>query len=707
MNINKQIQSIVACFLLAGFGLWLTNNSEMLRYFFFLRVPILVCLLLVFFPLISVYLFPSLLKNLFVLRSNGQLILVIIGATLAGISTVLVYNIILTNAYLRFALNPGKPIPESMQDIIAILLAYPIVITSIYLSRKEIRSQKTPIWKGIISGVGLAMILIVILDFVKYILKNNDFLKQIILNCLSLLPKELQKGYILRSGELAPGIIEAIAFLLVLLVLYFYGYVKLQPQAKCNRFEAPALVYVTLILSIMVLLLGGMSFFLDYPRVPVLLLFIVISAAGYLIFQVDHFYNLKDSPVSKPQPDDWKQAINKRLEYQGNNKILVVICASGGGIQAAGWTTAVLTGLQELIGISFTQAIGWVSSVSGGSVGAMYYLDRFGDNGYPEQEELQNIFDSATKDSLDAIGWGLAYPDLLRFIGFPFLVPKMEDRGTAIEIDWRGELKHPKTPPSLTYWREKVEAGIIPIPIFNATLVEDGRRFLISPMTFYNPVNDQDNVRYQDFEYKYIDFNTLYPKYDIDITTAARLSATFPYLSPVSRPNKDTGSNFHVADGGYFDNFGVATSVQLLDKLLGSSQQHQIKKVLFLQINAFADSPINNQNQGKPGWQMEVFGSIEALLKVRSSTQTAGNLLNVKFLREKWKKQNVEIADFTITFPRKINTQPLSWQLTQEQKEAIKKGWKELKDYQDDELVIQQIEQKWQQWHRQSPPNLE
>ncbi len=399
----------------------------------------------------------------------------------------------------------------------------------------------------------------------------------------------------------------------------------------------------------MVVWIGGISFFNDVSRIPTLLLFIAISSASYTIFKVDHFYKIySKNNWLKPTEEKWINVICQRLKnQQSEEKTLVVVCASGGGIQASGWTTKVLTGLQEEIGSKFTKAIGWISAVSGGSVGAMFYLDRFGEQGYPEEGELKKIFKSATEDSLDATGWGLAYPDLLRFIGLPwglaypdllrfiglpFVVPKEQDhdvateqdRGTAIEIDWKGEMKHPHA--SLSSWSEQIDQGIIPIPIFNATLVEDGRRFLVSPMTFS-----------KHYDCKSIDFNTLYPEYDIDVTTAARLSATFPYVSPVCRPSQETRWNYHIGDGGYFDNFGIGTSVELLDNLLESKQCNQIKKVIFIQINAFPDDENLQEEKGAPGWQMEVIGSLLALLNVRSSTQNEGNALNIKLLTDKYK----------------------------------------------------------------------
>ncbi|MBD2450013.1 patatin-like phospholipase family protein [Nostoc sp. FACHB-152] len=718
LNIDRRTKGIVLSLLFTVLGLLLTNFYDKWQYIFFLRMPIIVGLILVFFPLIAVKLLPSTLKNLFVLRTNvkgqliGQLILVIVGSTLAGMATILVYNVILTNAYLRFEVQQKQALPEWLLYINGIILSLPISITSIILTKKEnqhpnsIKNHHVPILIGTFLGVSIAALLLTISNFVQYILESHPLPKQILLNLIYLLPEPVRNGYIDHSNNLAPGQIAVTAFLLVMLGVYIACYFILKPQADSNRFEAPALFYVTLILTVLVLLLSGMSFFLDYSRIPVLLLFLIISISGYLFLGVDHYYVLNDEPSDAIKQEDWKDIVCNRIKtYQADNEIktLVVVCASGGGIQAAGWISRVLAGLQEQskLGINFTQAIGWISAVSGGSIGTMYYLDRFGEHGYPEEKDLSSIFDSAVKDSLDAVGWGLTYPDLLRFIGLPFLVPKMEDRGTAIEEDWRGELKHKKA--SLASWRIKVQQGKLPIPIFNATLVEDGRRFLISPITLEedNPANSISPITLQDnIQSKSISFKKLYPDFDINIATSARLSATFPYVSPVCRPdNPKTQQNFHVADGGYFDNFGVCTNVQLLDEFL-TAKSCEINKVIFLRVNAFPEPVASDQVPSAPGWIMEVIGSLQALLNVRSSTQTDNNTVSVKLLQEKW-RDKVDIADFAITFPIDIDkkyTAPLSWKLTITQKEEIKRAWKRLSQYIDKEQVIKKIEEKWDEW---------
>jgi hypothetical protein len=374
-----------------------------------------------------------------------------------------------------------------------------------------------------------------------------------------------------------------------------------------------------------------------------------------------------------------------------------------------------LTGLQELLGTSFTRAIGLISAVSGGSVGIMYYLDRFGSHGYPENEELKNTFISATQDSLDATGWGLAYPDLWRVIAlplFPSIFTKhISDRGIALETDWQGEMKgwekdikQSKLKKSLATWREQIFKGEIPIPIFNATLVETGCRFLITPMTF----------GWSD-EQKFYDFNSLYSDYDINVVTAARLSATFPYVSPIcrgrnSRVVKPDYPSYHVADGGYFDNSGFVTALEWLNEWLAPERELNIKRVLLLQIDPFPlNTPANSTStkqikEENRGWLMATLGPLLTIFKVRDPILNARNLTEVEIFTQKIRQEvQIDIQYYQISFPSLEDAPefysqegeyrpPLSWKLTQKEKDAIKRGWNEIASK---GKQIQQLKKLW------------
>ncbi|NES18111.1 MAG: patatin-like phospholipase family protein [Symploca sp. SIO3E6] len=744
------------------------------QYIYYLRVPILGILFLVFLPLISR---SSMLRNLFIFDNKWQLFFVIAAVPIAGLAIANTLEAILAEAPTRFSFNPPwgwewirsilsyeitlshfnqlqldvKPVKE----IFALLLASLTCITAINRSRKDselskyVNSDNQPInnkpgawlFPGVLIGILLALLFSILVNIATtlvtdYVVQYEPNGGQQLVNIIKILPQEGEQSYLINNSDYNSGLkgyhLSNLGFFLVVLffyiVNYFWGlYLIRRPQPingkTKEKFYIPALFYLMLITTGLILLFGSLTFLLDYYLVPVLLTFLIFSALMYRLFDVDHYYRLKPNPSNKPilidekqAIADFKQALQQRLQYQGEeNRTLVVVCASGGGIQAAGWIVQVLTGLQQALdeikpgfGTKFIKAIGMISSVSGSSVGTMYYLDRFQKDGYPPEAEFKKIFNSTTANSLDATGWGLAYPDFLRFVGFPWIpnILGSGDRGTAIETDWQGNLNNKTL--SLNTWRTQALAGTIPIPVFNATFVDNGYRFLISPMTFIKPSNDQ----------KYWDFNRLYGKdnYDIDVTTAARLSATFPYVTPICRnlyPDnlQEKKHDYHVADGGYFDNFGVFTTVEWLDKVvLNNIDDLKLQKVIILQINAFPPSASTSNNSiTKRGWLMSLAGPLLATVKVRNSTQTDRNDLEIQVLQEKW-EQLVEIEHIKVDPPKIeysdfgnnnksqslkkslknywklfVNSRgqynpPLSWKLSEFEKEMIKLAWEKIKD---------------------------
>ncbi|MEH2299153.1 MAG: patatin-like phospholipase family protein [Nostoc sp.] len=690
----------------------LPSSDAVWKYLFFLRLPILMGLFLLLLPKLAKDWLPAMLKNLFVLRSKWQLAVVIVSAIGAGTSVISVAAIILDNAPARFAVPPTIEISEFWQYGIAIALSLYICIIAFDLSQEKLNNKERR-W-GAFVGAVLGIGLLFVISFIRDWLSSNGFLKKILADIVSFVGKYNTFGYINpQTGELSAGHLTAIAYLLIGVVIYITVGLRFKPKSETNRPEAPALLYVLLIISMVTLFYGGATFYFDYFRIPVLILFIAFSAISYIAFDVNHFFpvnQFKDSEDKKRGDRDstnFQEVLEKRLQHQDGERTLVIICASGGGIQAAGWTVQVLSGLQELLGESFTKAIGLISAVSGGSVGTMYYLDHFNKDGFLEESEHEKSkkttsFYAATRDSLDAVGWGFVYLDLWRFIGFPFLVRPEFDRGTAVEIDWQGEMKDPKKIKTFGTWRKQIFDGEIPIPVFNATLVENGWRFLITPVTFSNAPEKQ-----------YLDFNTLYEAYDMNVVTAARLSATFPYVSPICRGSVNIqNKNYHVADGGYFDNSGFVTAAEWLDEQLNEWSKTEnslnVKRVLILQINPFPKSASTENVQGNGGWFMATIGPLLAMFKVRDSVLASRNAKEADLLAKKWENK-VDIQYFPIFFPSESEIHakflasefykdgryrpPLSWKLTDREKQAIQDGWTVIQTT--GENNIQKIKQLW------------
>jgi hypothetical protein len=523
-----------------------------------------------------------------------------------------------------------------------------------------------------------------------------------------------KSGYFYQQDDqwvLASGHLAGLSFFLIALILFLVVGYCFRPNIKPGsmRIEAPIIIYMMALLAIVVPLLSTMTFALDQSRFPVILTAICFLVVSYELWQVDYLFDLEKSKENFDKNDlrDFETAIANRLQFQsskGEGRTLIVVTASGGGIQAAGWTAQVLVGLQEWLGADFTKSIGLISSVSGGSVGSMFFVDYCDSEGAIRPDNLTAVVQNSVQDSLDTVGWGLVYRDLGNIVGLPWLTKncfKIKDRGEALEYSWQrsGSLK--KT--TLNSLAIKALAGQVPIPVFNTTLVEDGRRMLFSPMTFFQGEDDLT-----------IDSNTLYAGYDIKAVTAGRLSATFPYVSPTSRNDikKEIKHNYHIVDGGYFDNSGIVTAIDWLDDNMEVfSHKVNVKRLVFLEIEAFEQQSFGKKVvEGKGGFAMAFLAPITTLLKVKTASLVVRNLQEVNLLIDKYRSKldppNTNIAKsnvqyLKIEFPTSQYTQPLSWKLTASEKFALEKAWQDIKK---DSTDLKKFKQLWHKvWNFPEP----
>jgi hypothetical protein len=128
--------------------------------------------------------------------------------------------------------------------------------------------------------------------------------------------------------------------------------------------------------------------------------------------------------------------------------------------------------------------------------------------------------------------------------------------------------------------RPEVAKGNKPAVVFNATIVETGERLLLAT-TDSEPFRQPTNKTSPGWR----DFTRLYPETDIPVATAARLSATFPFVTPAPRIRRGDvfADQYHVVDGGYYDNYGVATLIEWLDQAMKDAESKP-SRVLILQI---------------------------------------------------------------------------------------------------------------------------
>lgn len=517
-------------------------------------------------------------------------------------------------------------------------------------------------------------------------------------------------------------LISALFGLLAYVAIFFWGWWRLRHHAGSTAI--PALAYLEALILFSAMGLTAAAFYLDRYRVPVVLTVMVYSFICSQFFDTDHFWLATPPAQTSYQAPDGLDSFlaaqsgkdAKDVLRTGDGKpVLIVVCASGGGIEAAAWTAKVLTGLQAELGPSFTRSIRLISSTSGGSVGSLFFVQSmYQAKDAPENAQLPQILAASEKQSLDAVAWGLAEVDFARLM-LPWvrslglsISPKEAygdearelDRSWALEQAWNSALPEPHhrnriIDSKLSDWSARVKMGLLPGTVFNATLVETGNPLLLSTIKVPEPQPSNVVVFGQSGD----------RGGDLSTVTAARLSATFPYVSPVARGHypgdrkDDTPPvwGLHVADGGYYDNYGTTMAAEWIKDAF---QRHrdQIGRIIMISIDAFPEKfdgnpapPPNPTTKKRPeraqlldpnsGWGSEILGPIKTVINARSATQLGHDVIEsdlLKLLNGLAKPaSDDQCQNFVLRVPFVAEHDgPLSWQLSEPQIAQIDCDWK-------------------------------
>src|ERR1700719_69817 len=499
----------------------------------------------------------------------------------------------------------------------------------------------------------------------------------------------------LRSGHMFAIALSLIAFAFYIGIGYYKGRIDDKPAV------VPALAFFLLFLIVVCWFLGALTFFFDRYRVPLLVTLAVLSLATTYAPESDHFYRVE--PVSA-LPMLLRPSALVRDRAGPAHKRLIVVATAGSGIQAAAWTAWALRGLEEACAqqaeCDLRDSILVISGVSGGSLGAMVYARSFAPS--PSKVSPESVVANAEASAIDEVAWGWTVPDVFRAIS-PWFRHQYIDRGWALEERWNAINKLHDDPTNahaqrtkdvlLSDWAPKLG---IPMPalLLNATIIERGDPLVFST-TDYPKQNDRRGlVNFYDL------FRDKKNTYDIRVNTAARLSASFPYVSPAARSNSKNPPvpDYHIVDGGYYDNYGVVALLGWLESSIEDDSpqtredvQKDLADVLVLGIRPFP--PAADSNLKPHGWGFQTIAPIDGLLDVRDRGQMERDdnalALFTKYYRTR--QINVWRADFV--YPSKFDSEffkktadyqgcleaPLSWKLSLDQLECIEIGWKQFR----------------------------
>lgn len=274
----------------------------------------------------------------------------------------------------------------------------------------------------------------------------------------------------------------------------------------------------------------------------------------------------------------WMARQQNRLAAGDKDKIpLFLVNAEGGGIRAAYWTATVLGEIQDR-DPCFAEQLFSLSGVSGSSLGASVFVallveqrvlggaPRCG-QGAPSATVFK-IKDKAqailSEDFLAPVVASILYPDLVqRFLPWP--VARF-DRAIALERAWERAWRNHMRPtnrfaqPFDWLWHDR--SAWTPALFLNATWVEAGKRVIVSNVH----IRPRDPGAFEDFVDAEDAQRFLAPR-SLRLSTAVHLSARFSYVSPAGTLVKDGRPYGRVVDGGYFENSGATTTLEILQTI--------------------------------------------------------------------------------------------------------------------------------------------
>lgn len=676
----------------------------MLPWLFHLRVPLIVAAAQCLLPWICVAVAPQLLENLIVELAPHQLLWIALISMLIGFAQASSVHLVLRHGPERFGIGPW-----THDHYRPVWLTFaPCAVTPFYAVWRCPAPVSAALW--CLAGIVLAVVVMLLsVAFQVWLIDDDDaivsyeqwsedepflalplyefrLLEQILrkvynqrigfLNRLakcmdalaSRVPGWLARGFVTAQGQLYSDHVFAAVLLGFAYAIHLWGVT----WERAANGGLPPIAFLLLLMMWGSLAASAISFFADAYRFPVsVAMALLLTVAARLGDSGYHFSPVPVENYGKPSGLTPSRILSR---LPGSRAI--VVAAEGGGIQAAAWSANVLTELEKAVP-GFHENLAVSSGTSGGAAGVMYFVNAIekchaGQRRCPP-EDLSKRLDAAARaagdSSLEAVAWAMAGPDLAR-MAVPFLASK-RDRGWALEETFRG--REGLGDATLGDWTHSVERGEAPAVLFNTTLVESGEPMVLSTSRFPAAGRRLKNLD-----------QAVGRAWDLQIATAVRLSATFPVVSPAASP--DSGyTAFHVVDGGYYDNPGLASAIAWLDEALDGTpgpESAAPMSVLVLMIHSFPPDA-GTLEQDRTWMYATLTSPLHTLLNVRETAQRRRSEQEFELLARFWRMKGISIdIEYVRYIPPRgepdcaASSIPLSWRLRDSQRRCLETAWK-------------------------------
>jgi hypothetical protein len=214
----------------------------------------------------------------------------------------------------------------------------------------------------------------------------------------------------------------------------------------------------------------------------------------------------------------------------------------------------------------------------------------------------EQLIEAGGQDSLTALARAWFFADAWRTFS---AAPNRGDRGRRLQECWREAFTScgANVGVRLAELHDDEARGRLPTLVFSPMIVEDGRRLLLSnaslarvvraelPWITLAPGQESGRSASSTSAYHLRDISA--PAFEqVTLATAARLSASFPYVSPATL--LPTAPRVRLVDAGYYDNYGV----NLVAGWLREALEHQrawleahVSRILVIQVR---DEPFSS-----------------------------------------------------------------------------------------------------------------
>jgi hypothetical protein len=422
-------------------------------------------------------------------------------------------------------------------------------------------------------------------------------------------------------------------------------------------------------------------------RFPVFLA-LVLLAVAFSWWNDNHAVRTLDAPQAA-QREPLRAALRSWLSRQpaqlagpDEKYPMYVVNAEGGGIRAAYWTSTVLGEIQKR-NPCFADQLFSLSGVSGGSLGASVFLAllvesraavgaarRCDDAAAPARLDIKGTAQAIlSEDFLSPVVAGVLYPDLVqRALFWPI---ERFDRAVALEEAWERawRLNAPGANNRLAQpfdrlWDDRTRWT--PALFLNATWVETGKRLIVSNVAIAPRPGDADAADdFVDVE----DAQRFFAPRGLRLSTAVHMSARFTYVSPAGTLVRDGRVHGRVVDGGYFENSGATTTLEILktiDPLIKEDRRWAKVEPIVIHISNDAVDPAEGPGTLLSAPKHPAIAPTRLLNEVRSPISTLFNTRGARgvYARDTlyWHVGGANFLHFGLC--RRSDNAPLGWALS-------------------------------------------